>query len=151
MSQAKYDQRTEQHIASLQPDFAERVRQWLAEARDQGLNPYIHFGSRSIEEQQELRRKFLAHQGPKAVDPERSYHCFGRAFDWVNITDPDGGDSGLAWDDDGAYEQGTEIGARFEIVGIGSEDNDHLQDGGFGSFADLPRSEFGQFPGALPA
>jgi hypothetical protein len=147
MSQAKYDQRTEQHIASLQPDFADRVRQWLAECRNQGLNPYIHFGSRSVEEQRELRRKFLARQGPKAVDPERSYHCFGRAFDWVNITDPDGGDSGLAWDDDDTYVRGTEIGAQFQIVGIGSDDNDHLQDAGFGSFADLPNSEFGNFPG----
>src|SRR5947209_3917574 len=89
MSQAKYDERTEQHIASLQPDFADRVRQWLAECRQQGLNPYIHFGSRSIEEQRKLRQKFLA-GGPKAVDPERSYHCYGRAFDWVNITDADG-------------------------------------------------------------
>ena len=151
MSQAKYDQRTEQRIASLQPDFAERVRQWLTECRNQGLNPYIHFGSRSLEEQRELRRKFLAGQGPKAVDPERSYHCFGRAFDWVNITDPDGGDSGLAWDDNAAYRQGTEIGGQFQIVGIGSDDNDHLQDAGFASFADLPRSEFGNFPGTLPA
>jgi hypothetical protein len=150
MSQAKYDQRTEEHIASLQPDFAERVRQWLAEARNQGLNPYIHFGARSIAAQTELRRKFLA-GGPKAVDPERSYHCFGRAFDWVNITDPDGGDSGLAWDDDDAYAKGVEVGKQFEIVGIGSDDNDHLQDARYGSYTDLPRSEFGQFPGVLPA
>lgn len=146
MSQASYDQRTAKNIASLQPDFAARVGEWLAECRNQGLNPYIHFGSRSIEEQRELRRKFLAHEGKKAVDPDHSYHCFGRAFDWVDITDPHGGDSGLAWDDDDAYIQGVEIGGQFEIVGIGSDDNDHLQDADFDTFADLPKSEFGNFP-----
>jgi hypothetical protein len=37
MSQTKYDQRTESNIDTLQADFAERVRDWLAEARKQGL------------------------------------------------------------------------------------------------------------------
>jgi hypothetical protein len=150
MSQTKYDQRTEQHVASLQPDFADRVRQWLAKCREQGLNPYIHFGSRSLEEQRELRRRYLA-GGPKAVEPEHSYHCYGRAFDWVNITNPDGGDAGLAWDDDAVYAKGTQIGGPFQIVGIGSDDNDHLQDAQFGTYADLPQSEFGKFPGGLLA
>ena len=147
MSQAKYDQRTEQHIASLQPDFAGRVRQWLAACRQQGLNPYVHFGSRCLQEQQELHRKFLA-GGPKAVEPEHSYHCYGRAFDWVNIKNPDTGDGGLAWDDNAAYAKGTQIGPLFQVVGIGPSDNDHLQDARFGSYVDLPRSEFGIFPGA---
>ena len=148
MSQARYDQRTEQHIASLQPDFADRVRQWLAQCRQEGFNPYIHFGSRSVEEQRTLREKYLAGKGKKAVDPERSYHCYGRAFDWVNITDADAdaGDAGLAWDDDQAYLKGAAIGAQFEIVGIGSDDNDHLQDARFDTYANLPRSEFGVFP-----
>lgn len=44
-----------------------------------------------------------------------------------------------------------QIGAQFQIVGIGSEDNDHLQDARFGSYADLPRPEFGNFPSTLPA
>src|SRR5438874_11229455 len=151
MSQAKYDQRTEQRIASLQLDFAERVRQWLTECRNQGLNPYIHFGSRSLEEHRELRRKFLAGQGPRAVAPERSYHCYGRAFDWVNITDPDGGDKGLAWDDDKAYAKGEKIAGQFNIRGIGASDNDHLQDSNFPTFADLPKAEFGSFPASALA
>lgn len=151
MSQAKYDQRTERNIASLQPDFGERVRQWLAECRQEGLNPLIHFGGRSIEAQRELRRKYLAGAGPKAVEPEHSYHCFGRAFDWVNVTDPDGGEAGLDWDNKNTYVQGAQIGAQFEIVGIGSDDDDHLQDARYASYADLPRSEFGRFPGALLA
>lgn len=145
MSQSKYDQRTEDNIATLQTDFADRVRQWLAEVRKQGLNPYIHFGSRSVAKQEELHKKFLA-GGSKAVTPEHSYHCYGRAFDWVNITDPDGGDKGLAWDDDKAYAKGTAIAEQFDIRGIGAGDNDHLQDSHFPTFADLTQTEFGGFP-----
>jgi predicted HicB family RNase H-like nuclease len=151
MSQQKYNERTAKNIASLQPDFAQQVAQWLAKCREEGLNPYIHFGSRSIEEQRELRRKYLEGTGKKAVDPERSYHCYGRAFDWVNVTDANGGDAGLAWDDNAAYVKGTKIGASLQIVGIGSDDNDHLQDARFGTYADLPKSEFGKFPGGLMA
>jgi hypothetical protein len=150
MSQSKYDQRTEANIATLQSDFADRVRQWLEEARRQGLNPLIHFGARSIAEQEALHKKFLA-GGPKAVSPEHSYHCFGRAFDWVNITDPDGGEKGLAFDDDHAYAKGTKIAENLDIKGIGSGDNDHLQDTNFPTFADLPKSEFGRFPTAALA
>jgi len=151
MSQAKYDQRTEKNIASLQPDFAERVRNWLAECRRKGLNPLIHYGARNLQEQRELHEKYLAHRGPRAVAPERSYHCYGRAFDWVNIVNPDAGEDGLNWDDDNAYAQGVQIGAAFEIVGIGSSDNDHLQDAKFARYADLPQSELGKFPGAMVA
>jgi len=150
MSQQRYDQRTSANIASLQPDFGARATQWLAKCREKGLNPYIHFGSRSVAEQKQLYEKHLA-GGPKAVQPEHSYHCYGRAFDWVNVTDPDGADAGLAWDDDATYVKGTQIGAQFQIVGIGSDDNDHLQDAQYGTYADLPQSEFGNFPGELTA
>lgn len=147
MSQTKYDERTEANINTLQSDFADRVRQWLAEARKQGLNPYIHFGARSVATQEELFKKFQA-GGPKAVTPEHSYHCYGRAFDWVNISDPNGGDKGLAWDDDKAYTKGEELGRQFKIRGIGPADNDHLQDENFPTFADLSQGEFGRFPSA---
>ena len=146
MSQSKCDERTEAHVNTLQTDFADRVRQWLAEARRQGLNPYIHFGARSLEKQRELHDNFVNHGGPRAVAPERSYHCYGRAFDWVNISDPNGGDDGLDWDNDRAYTKGEELARQFKIRGIGAGDNDHLQDENFPTFADLRQSEFGKFP-----
>jgi hypothetical protein len=150
MSQFKLNQHTEASIATLQPDFAERVRNWLAEARNQGLNPLIHFGARSVEKQRELHDAFINHHGPLAVAPERSYHCFGRAFDWVNITDPDGGEKGLAFDHgDEFFKKGTKIAEQFEIRGIGDIDNDHLQDTRFPTFADLPKTEFGKFPSMI--
>lgn len=150
VSQQRYDRRTEANITTLQTDFADRVRRWLAEARKQGLNPYIHFGSRSVTEQEKLHEKFLAGVGPKAAAPKHSYHCYGRAFDWVKIINPDGGDKGLAFDDDKAYAKGTMIAAQFDICGI-SNDNDHLQDANFSTFEDLPLAEFGHFPSAAMA
>jgi hypothetical protein len=149
VSQQRYDKRTEANIATLQTDFADRVRLWLAEARKQGLNPYIHFGSRSVAKQEKLHEKALA-GGPKAAAPKHSYHCYGRAFDWVNILDPDGGDKGLGWDDDKAYAKGTQIAERFDITGI-HDDNDHMQDAHFPTFTDLSQAEFGHFPTAAVA
>src|SRR5262249_45090636 len=140
----------EANIATLQTDFADRVRQWLAEARKQNLNPYIHMGSRSVTKQEQLHEAFLAGRGPKAAAPKHSYHCFGRAFDWVNIINPDGGDKGLAFDDDKTYAKGTEIAKQFDICGI-SNDNDHLQDAKFATFDDLAQAEFGHFPSAALA
>jgi hypothetical protein len=68
----------------------------------------------------------------------------------VNITDPDGGDRGLAFDNgEEFYRKGSEIAGQFEIRGIGSIDDDHLQDARFPTFADLPKTEFGKFPGLL--
>jgi hypothetical protein len=151
MSQSKYNETTEANIATLQTDFADRVNQWLEEARNQGLNPLIHFGARSVAKQRELHEAFVNHHGPRAVAPEHSYHCYGRAFDWVNITDPDGGDKGLAWDDGRAYAKGTKIAEQFDIRGIGESDNDHLQDAHFPTFADLSTTEFGRFPTAALA
>lgn len=151
MSQSRYDQRTEANINTLQPDFADRVRQWLAEAKRQGLNPLIHFGARNVEKQKVLHEDFINHRGPRAVAPERSYHCYGRAFDWVNITNPDAGDPGLGWNDNKAYAKGAQIGVPLKIRGIGDDDNDHLQDSNFPTYADLRSSEFGQFPSAALA
>jgi hypothetical protein len=48
--------------------------------------------------------------------------------------------------DDNAYAKGVAIGALFQIVGIGAGDNDHLQDGNFPTYAQLPATELGNFP-----
>ena len=142
--QAHYDGITLRNIQTLQKDLAERAGQWLAEARRQGLNPYIHIAARTKETQERLYRKHLA-GGPQAVAPEKSYHCYGRAFDWVNIKDG-AGDDGLDWDNDRIYDKGTGIAALFGIRGIGAGDNDHLQDAKFSTYRHLSQTEFGRFP-----
>jgi hypothetical protein len=144
-AQHRYDTRSAANISTLQTDFGARVSQWLAECRNKGLNPLIHFGARTVAEQQVLFEKFQR-GGPKAVQPQRSYHCYGRAIDWVNVSNPNSGEKGLAWDDEKAYAKGTKIAANFGLAGIGASDNDHLQDANFASASDLPHSEFGNFP-----
>jgi hypothetical protein len=47
------------------------------------------------------------------------------------------------------FAKGVAIGALFQIVGIGSGDNDHLQDGNFLTYAQLPATELGNFPGMM--
>jgi hypothetical protein len=37
----------------------------------------------------------------------------------------------------------------FQIVGIGTDDNDHLQDGDFRTYAQLPATDLGHFPGMM--
>jgi LAS superfamily LD-carboxypeptidase LdcB len=146
-----YDAKTAASLDSLQPDFADRAKQWIDGMRQAGYNPVLHFGTRSPEEQQVLYQKYLA-GGNKAVAPPMSYHTYGRAFDWVNK-----GDNGeLQWNNDKAYQFGQELAQKYALTGIGAGDNDHIQDANYKSWKDLPRSEYGniakrQAPPAQPS
>jgi hypothetical protein len=144
-AQSRYDARSAYNISTLQGDFGARVAKWFAECGKQGLNPLIHLASRTEAQQQVLFEKFKL-GGDLAAMPQHSYHCYGRAIDWVKISDPDAGEKGLAWDDDEAYALGTKIGGDFGLAGLGASDNDHLQDANFARSSDLPHSEFGNFP-----
>jgi hypothetical protein len=146
-----YDAKTAASLDSLQPDFADRAKQWIEGMRQAGYNPVLHFGTRSPEEQQVLYQKYLA-GGNKAVAPPMSYHTYGRAFDWVNK-----GDNGeLQWNNDKAYQFGQALAKKYALTGIGAGDNDHIQDANYKSWKDLPRSEYGniakrQAPPAQPS
>jgi len=146
-----YDAKTAGSLDSLQPDFADRAKQWIDGMRQAGYNPVLHFGTRSPEEQQVLYQRYLA-GGNKAVAPPMSYHTYGRAFDWVNK-----GDKGeLQWNNDKAYQFGQELAKKYALTGIGAGDNDHIQDANYKSWKDLPRSEYGnivkrQAPPAQPS
>jgi hypothetical protein len=130
--------KTAASLDSLQPDFADRAKQWIEGMHQAGYNPVLHFGTRTPEEQQVLYQKYLA-GGPKAVAPPMSYHTYGRAFDWVNK-----GDKGeLQWNNDKAYEFGQQLAKNYGLTGIGAGDNDHIQDATYKSWKDLPRSEYG--------
>lgn len=139
--QEKYNKRTAANIASLRTDFGARVRQWLDKCRAEGLNPLIHFGARTVPEQQILFERYKAHKGPKAVEPKRSYHCYGRAIDWVNVIATDGKDSDLDWDNIRTYRLGIRLAGEFKLHSIGASDLDHLQEGNYSSWTALPRSE----------
>ena len=133
-----FDAKTQASLDSLQPDFADRAKQWIQGMRDAGYNPVLHFGYRSPEEQQVLYQKYLA-GGNKAVAPPMSYHTYGRAFDWVN----QGPKGDLQWNNDKAYEFGQKLATKYGLTGIGAGDNDHIQDVNYKSWKDLPRNEYG--------
>jgi LAS superfamily LD-carboxypeptidase LdcB len=146
-----YDAKTAASLDSLQPDFADRAKQWIDGMRQAGYNPMLHFGTRSPEEQQVLYQKYLA-GGNKAVAPPMSYHTYGRAFDWVNKAD----NGELQWNNDKAYQFGQALAKNYGLTGIGAGDNDHIQDANYKSWKDLPRSEYGniakrQAPPAQPS
>ena len=133
-----FDAKTQASLDSLQPDFADRAKQWIQGMRDQGFNPVLHFGYRTPDEQQALYQKYLA-GGNKAVAPPMSYHTYGRAFDWVN----QGPKGDLQWSNDKAYEFGQKLATQYGLTGIGAGDNDHIQDAGYRTWKDLPRNEYG--------
>jgi LAS superfamily LD-carboxypeptidase LdcB len=136
---ANLDSKTESSLAGMQPDFRDRAQQWIQAMRDNGYNPSLYFGYRSPEEQQSLYEKYLA-GGNKAVAPPMSYHTYGRAFDWVN----QGANGELEWKNDKAYEFGQNLATKFNLRGIGSGDNDHIQDANFKTWRDLPKAEYGR-------
>lgn len=139
--QEKYNKRTAANIASLRPDFGVRVQKWLEKCRAEGLNPLIHFGARTVAQQQLLYERYIARKGPRAVEPKKSYHCYGRAIDWVNIIAANGRDSDLDWDNFRTYRLGIKLAKEFNLHSIGDADLDHLQDVNYPSWRDLPKSE----------
>jgi len=136
---ANVDTKTQASLDGLQPDFRDRATQWLQGMRDAGYNPVMHFGFRTPEEQQALYEKYLA-GGNKAVAPTSSYHTYGRAFDWVN----QGAKGDLEWNNDKAYEFGQTLATKYGMRGIGSGDNDHIQDANYKTWRDLPKAEYGR-------
>jgi len=133
------DAKTQSSLANMQPDFRDRAEQWIQGMRDAGYNPQLYFGYRSPEEQQSLYEKYLA-GGNKAVAPPMSYHTYGRAFDWVN----QGEKGDLQWNNDKAYEFGQTLATKYNLRGIGASDNDHIQDGNYKTWPDLPKTEYGR-------
>jgi len=133
-----FDSKTQSSIDTLQPDFADRTRQWVQGMRDQGYDPVLHFGYRSPDEQQALYQKYLA-GGNKAVAPPMSYHTYGRAFDWANRNAKTGE---LEWNNDAAYSFGQKLAKKYGLTGI-SGDNDHIQDANYKTWKDLPRGDYG--------
>lgn len=74
------DERSEKNIATLNPAIQDLARQLVIESGLQGIDARVISGTRTYEEQAELRRKYEA-GGPKAARPGFSNHNFGLAFD----------------------------------------------------------------------
>jgi LAS superfamily LD-carboxypeptidase LdcB len=140
--QDKFNQRCAASIASLRSDFGTRVQHWLEKCRASGLNPLIHMGARTVAIQTKLYDLYINHHGPKAASPKHSYHCYGRAIDWVNIVATNGNEHDLDWNSLATYQNGIQIATQFNLHSIGASDIDHLQDGNYASWQDLPPAEW---------
>jgi len=76
------DERSEKMITTLLPEVRPYARALVHAARqDLGVTLIVTSGTRTYEEQAELRRKYLAGKGGKAAAPGYSNHNFGIAFD----------------------------------------------------------------------
>jgi hypothetical protein len=127
-------------IATLQPDFADKMLAWEDGMRQAGYNPQIVQAGRNPAYQAKLHADYVAGRGPRATTPEASFHSYGRAFDWVNV----GQDGTLEWNNDAAYKYGQQLAAKYGLRGLGEADNDHLEDASFASYRDLPKNEYGR-------
>jgi peptidoglycan LD-endopeptidase CwlK len=131
---------TKHSIATLKPDFADRVRQWHLACEQAGL-PYLYIyeGYRSMARQQELYEK-----RPRVTKakPGQSYHNYARAIDYVPLKPVDKVlDTYEAdWDNDYIYTQAQEIAKQFNLQAL-SWEMPHLQDGNFKNWQELAEKE----------
>ena len=133
--------RTLKTVATLELQFQRRVRQWLDEMIQTGIQPLIYCGFRSFEEQSALYAKGRTSGGrivTKAKAGE-SYHNYGLAFDWVPVkpTPKDPKMFTADWDDQTAYKVGEQAGITFGLDAI-SWETGHLQDSRYKSWRDIP-------------
>jgi len=144
--------RTLKTVATLELQFQRRVRQWLDEMIQTGIQPLIYCGFRSFEEQSALYAKGRTAPGSIVTKAKagESYHNYGLAFDWVPVkaTPKDPKMFTADWDDQTAYKVGEQAGITFGLAAISWEQG-HLQDGRYSSWRDIPGS--GDSPGTIVA
>ena len=133
--------RTLKTVATLELQFQRRVRQWLDEMIQTGIQPLIYCGFRSFEEQAALYSKGRTAGGrivTKAKAGE-SYHNYGLAFDWVPVkpTPKDPKMLTADWDDATAYKVGEQAGHTFGLSAI-SWETGHLQDSRYKTWREIP-------------
>lgn len=138
---AEIGSRTLRVVATLEPHFQKRVRQWLGEVIQTGIQPLIYCGFRSFEEQAALYARGRTANGRivTKAKPGESYHNYGLAFDWVPVK-PAVKDPKMFtadWDDQTAYKVGEQAGHSFGLAAIGWETG-HLQDARYKGWRDIP-------------
>lgn len=75
------DERSELNIATLHPRVQPLARRLIQQAAENGMIFKVTSGSRTYEEQAELRKRWEEGKGGKAARPGYSNHNFGLAFD----------------------------------------------------------------------
>lgn len=144
ISQEAANKITRERIATLKPDFAQRVKFWLIECQHAGINVYVYCGRRTAREQEELYEQGRSKPG-RIVTRARagqSFHNYGRAIDWVPLVPaPKGG--GLleaGWDRTLIYARAQKLAEKFQLRAL-SWETPHLEDGQFKNWQELAKKE----------
>ncbi len=81
-----WDIQTERNIKSLHPKIRNMAKEFVNRAEKEGMKVRIHSGYRSFAEQEKLRQKYLAGEGGKALAAGHSFHNYGMAADFVEVS-----------------------------------------------------------------
>lgn len=137
-------ERSEGHIARLQPKFKARVARWFKECWSKKIYVLVYCSVRTPEEQEELYKKgrVPGHPGPKVTNakgyPEcQSMHCYGRAVDFVPLAESATGSFTPAWEDEEAYEIAHRIAEEAGGIRRLDWETPHLEDGSVSGWREL--------------
>jgi len=145
ISKQKIEEIYKDILKGLEPSFAARVAAWRDAVTASGVTPYIYCGRRTPAEQEELYRQGRTKSGRIVTNARgypipQSFHCYGRAIDWVPAKQVSGGNFEADWDNVQHYGIGIENGKLFNLVALTWE-RPHLQDGFFKDWRDLAHNE----------
>lgn len=131
-------------LKGLEPTFASRVAAWRDAVIAQGVIPYIYCGRRTPAEQEKLYAQGRSEPGRIVTQARgkpipQSFHCYGRAIDWVPARQikPDGYEAD--WDSVQSYGLGIDLAKSFNLTAL-SWERPHLQDGYYKDWRDLAKA-----------
>ena len=132
-------------LKGLEPSFAARVAAWRDAVIASGVIPYIYCGRRTPAEQEELYKQGRTKSGrivtnARGYPVPQSFHCYGRAIDWVPAKQVAKDGYEADWNNVQSYGVGIENGKLFTLTALTWE-RPHLQDGFFKDWRDLAHNE----------
>jgi len=137
-------ERSQGHIAKLEPTFGKRVGDWFSELLEKKIPVLIYCSVRTPEEQEELYRKGRTSPGPKVTNargiPPQSLHIDqgkgGHAIDFVPLARTPTGQFVASWDDDQTYAICQKIAEKYNLRHLEWE-TPHLEDGTISGWREL--------------
>lgn len=140
-------ERSNEHIAKLEPSFREKVSKWYKELFDKKIPVLIYCSIRTPEEQEELYSRGRTKPGAKVTNargiPAQSLHIHGKAIDAVPLARSETGGYFTAWDDEVTYGIMRKIAEKHGLRYLDWE-TPHFEDAGVSGWRELvsvPRKE----------
>jgi peptidoglycan L-alanyl-D-glutamate endopeptidase CwlK len=133
-------ERSQGHIAKLEPTFGKRVGDWFSELLEKKIPVLIYCSVRTPQEQEELYAKGRTAPGPKVTNargiPAQSLHIGGHAIDFVPLARTPTGQFVASWDDDQTYAICQKIAEKYNLRHLEWE-TPHLEDGTISGWREL--------------